>query len=140
MKMRQLPWTVLRIVTGVCALFVSLHGVWNLYGLDFRIDTVVSTLYCVLPLLSFFVFLFAKPLKTQVLMHGIIAVGYLAVYAMLNWRTCSAFGYCDSVGATVFLTLRTKPVLAAFLVLVLSLVGLFVKTGPAAKSQSRVAQ
>jgi hypothetical protein len=140
MKMRQLPWLALRIVTGVCALFVSLHGVWNLYGLDFRIDTVISTLYCLLPFLSFFVFLFAKPPRMQVLMHAMIAVGYLAAYSMLNWRTCSVFGYCVSVGATIFLTLRTKAVLAAFAVLVLSAVGLLFDTGPAAKSKSGVAK
>lgn len=138
--MRKLPWIALRAVTGVCALYVSLHGLWNLYGLDFRIDTVVSTLYCLLPFLSLFIFLFAKPLRTQVLMHAIIAVGYLAAYSMLNWRTCSTFGYCDGAGATILMTLRTKPVLAAFLVLVLSAVGLLFNTGTAAKSRSRVAK
>lgn len=132
--MRELPWTALRTVTGACALFVSLRGVWNIRGLDFRIDTVVSVLYCLLPFLSFFVFFFAKPPRTQVLMHTIIAAGYLATYAILNWRTCSAFGYCDGVGSTIFLTLMTKPVLAAFAVLVLSSVGLFLNTGSTAKS------
>jgi hypothetical protein len=125
MTFRELPWIGLRIATGVCALFVSLHGVWNLYGLDFRIDTLISVLYCLLPFLSFFVFLFIKKPKLEVVVHFLIAVGYLATYSFLNWRTCTGFGDCTTMGETVRITFQTKPVLAAFVVLVLTAGTLF---------------
>src|SRR5579863_2656018 len=120
MTSRELPWIGLRTATGVCALFVSLHGIWNLYGLDLRIDTLISVLYCLLPFLSFFVFLFMKRLELEVVAHVLIAAGYLASYAFLNWRTCSGFGYCTTVEATIQVTLLTKSVLAAVAVVFLS--------------------
>lgn len=134
MTLRNILWIALRTAAGVCALFVSLHGVWNLYGLDFRIDTIVSALYCLLPFLSFFIFLFARKPQRELILQVIIVFGYLMVYSMLNWRTCSGFGDCISVPSTVFETLQTKAVLAAFAVLVLSAVGLFFDAAPAAKS------
>src|ERR1700735_916776 len=108
MTLRNILWIALRTAAGVCALFVSLHGLWNLYGLDFRIDTIASVLYCLLPFLSFFIFLFVKTSRFEIALHAAIALAYLAVYSMLNWRTCSAFGYCDTVASTIFTTLRTK--------------------------------
>jgi hypothetical protein len=37
-----------------------------------------------------------------------LAMAYLVVYSMLNWRTCAAFGYCGSVASTVLETLMTR--------------------------------
>ena len=112
----------LRIATGICALYVTLQGVLNLYGLDFRIDTLVSVLYCLLPFCSFFVFSLVRRPNIALTVHTIVAVGYLAEFSMLNWRTCTAYGYCDTQLSTVLMTLRTKPVLAAFAVIVLSVI------------------
>lgn len=137
MTLRELPWIALRTAAGVCALFVSIHGLWNIYGLDFRIDTLISVLYCLLPFLSFFVFLFVKIPRLEVSLHTFIAVGYLAAYAFLNWRTCAAFGYCTTVAATIGTTLTTRPMLAAFAVVLLSALTLLVDARESAKTASR---
>lgn len=139
MTQRELPWIVLRSAGGGCALLVSIHGLWNIYGLDFRIDTLSSILYCLLPFLSFFVFLFVKPAKLEISLHALIAVGYLAVYSFLNWRTCTAFGYCSTVTATVSTTLMTSSVVAALVVLILSATSRFLGCRQAAKPASRPA-
>ena len=137
MKLREVFWIALRTAAGVCALFVSIHGLWNVYGLDFRIDTLISALYCLFPFLSFFVFLFVKAPKLEVSLHAFIAVGYLASYAFLNWRTCSAFGDCTTVAATIGTTVATKPMLAAFAVVLLSAATLVLDTRESAKRASR---
>jgi hypothetical protein len=140
LKRTEWPWIALRTLTGVCALFLSVHGLWNLYGLDLRIDTLVSVLYCLLPFLSFFVFLFVKTARVEVAMHALIALGYATVYSILNWRTCSGFGDCISVGSTIAATVRTKSVLAALAVVILSGVGVFFDVDPTARSRSGSAE
>ncbi len=120
MKLREILWIALRTGAGVCALFVTLHGLWGAYGIEFRTDTVISALYCVLPFSSFFIFLFAKAPKLEASLHTIVAVGYLTTYSILNWRSCAELGYCSTVASTVLTTFRTKPVLAAFAVILLS--------------------
>ncbi|HEY6487521.1 MAG: hypothetical protein WCC26_02290 [Terracidiphilus sp.] len=114
MNLLGMSWVGLRVAVGVCSAFVTLHGLYGVYGLDFRRDTLVSVLYCLLPFLSFFVFLFIKAPKLETSLFALIAGGYLAAYSMLDWRTCDALGYCTSVTATVFKTLCTKAVLASF--------------------------
>jgi hypothetical protein len=126
MKMNEALWVGLRTASGVCSLFVSLHGIYQIYGLDFRVDTLVSTIYVVLPLASFFNFLFVKVPKLEVSLHAIVAIGYLSTFSILNWRTCAELGYCGSIASTVFATLKIKPVLAAFGVIVFSFAASFV--------------
>jgi hypothetical protein len=126
MKMNEALWVGLRTASGVCSLFVSLHGIYQIYGLDFRVDTLVSTIYVVLPLASFFIFLFVKVPKLEVSLHAIVAIGYLSTFSILNWRTCAELGYCGSIASTVFATLKIKPVLAAFGVIVFSFAASFV--------------
>ncbi len=137
MTLRELPWIALRTAAGVCALFVSIHGLWNVYGLDFRIDTLISVLHCLLPFLSFFVFLFVKRPKLEVSLHAFIAVGYLGAYAFLNWRACAAFGYCTTVAATIGTTLTTRPMLASFAVVLLSAATLLLDARESAKRALR---
>jgi hypothetical protein len=126
MKMRELLWIVLRTAAGICSLFVSIRGFGGVYGIDFRVDTLVSTIYVVLPVASFFIFLFVKAAKLEATLHTIVAVGYLTTFSMLNWRTCAELGYCGSIASTVFATLKIKPVLAAFGVIVFSVAASFV--------------
>jgi hypothetical protein len=137
MTSHELPWIATRTAAGVCALFVSIHGLWNIYGLDFRIDTLISALYCLLPFLSFFVFLFVKILRIEVCLHALVAVGYLATFSFLNWRTCSAIGYCTTIAVTIAATVATKPMLAAFAVVLLSVATLLLDTRESAKHASR---
>jgi hypothetical protein len=126
MKMNEALWVGLRTASGVCSLFVSLHGIYQIYGLDFRVDTLVSTTYVVLPIASFFIFLFVKAPKRELSLHAIVAIGYLSTFSILNWRTCAELGYCGSIASTVFATLKIKPVLAAFGVIVFSFAASFV--------------
>ncbi|MGA2730442.1 MAG: hypothetical protein ABSE96_21730 [Terracidiphilus sp.] len=126
MKIRELLWIGLRTAAGVCSLFVSIRGVGGAYGIDFRVDTLVSTIYVVFPVASFFIFLFVKAQKLELILHAIVAIGYLGTFSILNWRTCAELGYCGSVASTVFETLKIKPVLAAFGVIVFSFAASFV--------------
>jgi hypothetical protein len=122
MKPREILWIALRTATGVCALFVTLHGLLGAYGIEFRTDTLISAIYCAFPFASFFVFLFIKAPKPELALHILIATGYWSAFSFLNWRTCAELGYCGTVASTVLMTLRTKPVLAAFAVLFFSIV------------------
>jgi hypothetical protein len=126
MKMRELPWLGLRTVAGLCSLFVSIRGFGGAYGIDFRVDTLVSTIYVVLPVASFFIFLFVKAQKLELILHAIVAIGYLSTFSILNWRTCAELGYCESIASTVSATLKIKPVLAAFGVIFFSFAASFV--------------
>ncbi|MGA7107089.1 MAG: hypothetical protein WBY75_05065, partial [Terracidiphilus sp.] len=101
-----------------------------IYGLDFRRDTMVSTLYCIFPILSFFIFLFVKAPKLELSLHLVIAIGYLTTFSMLNWRTCAEMGYCSSVASTVLETISTKPMLAAFAVVLCALLAILVGSRP----------
>lgn len=123
MARREFTWITLRVLTGVCAAFVTIRGAMGVYGMEFRQDTVMSVLYCALPFLSFFVFLFARRARLEFALHTLIAVGYLCSFVFLNWRTCMSFGYCTTLFATVWTTLMARPVLAAFAVVLLSAAG-----------------
>jgi hypothetical protein len=113
----------LEAAVGLCCAFVTLHGLWGVYGLDFRRDTLISVLYCLLPFASFFVFLWIKEPRPKILSHAAIAIGYLTTFSLLSWRTCDSVGYCVSVASTVWEVFRTKSVLAAFGALVLTGIG-----------------
>jgi len=120
MSLREITWIALRTATGLCSAIVTLYGLYGAYGLDFRRDTFVSALYVLLPFLSFFVFLFARALRSELWLHALVACGFLTAYSILNWRSCNWLGDCTTVSATVLETLMTKRVLAAFGVFILS--------------------
>jgi hypothetical protein len=120
MTIRRLIWIALRAAAGICAAFVTIRGALGVYGIDFRVDTLISVFYCSLPFLSFFVFLFAKRPRIELVLHAVIAVGYCSSFTFLNWRTCSSIGYCTTVTATLWTTLMARSVLAAFAVVFLS--------------------
>ncbi len=128
--MRDLLWISLRAAAGLCSIFVSIRGLDGMYGIDFRIDTLVSALYCAIPVASFFVFLFVKAPKLEACLHAAVAAGYLTTYSMLNWRTCAELGYCSAVASTIFETLRTKPVAAAFGVVIFCVATLLLGSRP----------
>jgi hypothetical protein len=108
MKIREFGGLALTAMAAVLSAFVSLSGVYSVYGLDFRQDMVLSVLYCLLPFLCFPVFILVRPARRSAAVITVFAVAYLVVYSMLNWRTCAAIGYCGSVASTVLETLKTR--------------------------------
>lgn len=96
---------------------VSVYGLLAFWSADFRSDTVVMGLYCILPVLSFPVSILSyRSLRWAVVLHCFLAFGYLAVYSMLEWRTCAELGYCQGVPATVLATTASWRVRGLFLV------------------------
>ncbi len=113
-------------VGGISSAVVTLYGMYSVYAVDFRQDRVLTILFCLLPFLSFPVFMLVRPAGRSIALQSLIAPAYLAVYSMLNWRTCAELGYCGSVISTVMETLRTPQVLACFAAALFSLAALLV--------------
>lgn len=116
-------------LTSLCRRFarllsfaVSVYGLLPFLSADFRSDAVVMSLYCILPVLSFPVTLVSfQSMRLSVMLHWLLAFGYLAVYSMLDWRTCAQLGYCQGVMATVLVTTTSWRVRGLFLVAILNL-------------------
>lgn len=124
MNLKEILWTATRAFTGILCMMVSFRGVLSVYGMDFRINPIISTIYCTLPTLSILVFALMKRPRAEFLAHLAIAVGYLASFSFLNWRTCAELGYCSTVAATVWETFRIRPVLYAWGVVLLALLAI----------------
>ena len=119
MTIRGIIWTILLALAGILSAGVTLIGIRRSFGVDLRQDTLLSLLYCGLPVLCFPVFL--KPSRRAAVLLSLMALTYLGAYSALNWRTCSELGYCQSLLATIFQTLSTNIVLAFFGVVILTL-------------------
>jgi len=125
----------LSLATSTCQWFarvlsfaVSFFGLFSFLSADFRRDVVPMSLYCVLPVLSFPVTLLSfRSLRGSVALHLIVALGYLAAYSILDWRTCSELGYCHGVASTVLDTMTAQLVQALFAVAALNLALLILK-------------
>ena len=80
MKARFAVSLLCRCVAGAGSLLVSAYGAYAYAGADFQRDTLEMVLFCVLPALSFPVFLISlKSLRWSVTVHWILAAGYLAI-------------------------------------------------------------
>jgi len=126
MTIRGIIWAVLLCVAGIISAGVSILGVWSVLAVDLKQDTVLSCVYCVLPILCLPVFILVRPQNRSALLLSLMALTYLGTYSILNWRTCSELGYCESVMTTVMQTLNTNSVLGFFAVVILSLIALLV--------------
>jgi len=126
MTIRGIIWAVLLCVAGILSAGVSILGVWSVLAVDLKQDTVLSCVYCVLPILCLPVFILVRPQNRSALLLSLMALTYLGTYSILNWRTCSELGYCESVMTTVMQTLNTSSVLGFFAVVILSLIALLV--------------
>jgi hypothetical protein len=122
MKIRGIAWALLLVLAGVLSAGVSLYGLYTAIRIDFRQDTLLSLIYCALPILCFPVFLLVRPRSRSAVLLSLMAITYLGAYSTLNWRTCSELGYCDDIIATVMQTLSTNVVLAFFAVVILTLI------------------
>jgi hypothetical protein len=119
--LRKVASFLLRALTGIGSLLLSMHGLYAYSGLNLRLDSVPASLYCFLPLLSFPAWLLGVwRLRSSVVTQWAFAVVYLAAYSFLNWRTCSELGYCQGVSATLWLTLTTRYAEAMFAVALLN--------------------
>jgi len=112
--MRRIIRIGFSVVGGLLGCRLALYGLAAVGGIDFHQNTVLSVLYCTLPLLSLPLILFAFAVRRLLPLQVLLALAYVTVYSALNWRTCAELGYCGSVAATVLLTLRTHSVLAYF--------------------------
>ena len=123
------------------SLGVSLYGLLSYAWIDFRSDTAVMILYFILPVLSFPVTLVSfKSVRASVALHWALALGYLAVYSLLDWRTCAELGYCQGVAQVVLVTFISRRILAVFAVAVLNQVFLWLQGNlqPALDESKRV--
>jgi len=136
MKIREFGGLALTAMAGVLGAFVTVSGLYSIYGLDFRRDAVLSALYCVLPILCFPVFILVRPARRSAAVISVFAVVYLAVYSMLNWRTCASFGYCESVASTMMQTLKTRTASSYFDVALFSVAAVLVD-GQAKRAKSK---
>jgi hypothetical protein len=129
MKTRTVISVLCRSIAAVGSLLVSAYGAYCFDGADFRRDALAMSLFCILPALSFPVFLFSFwSLRWSVATHWILAAGYLAVYSLLDWRTCSELGTCHSLLQVVLLTLTAGPVEAPFAVAAFNLAALLLRS------------
>jgi hypothetical protein len=126
MTIRGIICAVLLSLAAILSAGVSLYGVASAIAVDIRQDTVISCLYCGLPLLCFPVFLLVRPRNRSTFLLSLMALTYLGAYSALNFRTCSELGYCVGFAATVMQTLSTNMVLAFFGVVILSLLLLLI--------------
>ena len=126
MTIRGIIWAVLLCIAAIISIGVSIQGVWSIFSVDLKQDTVLSCVYCVLPVLCFPVLLLVRPQGRSAIILSLMAITYLGAYSVLNWRTCSELGYCESVMATVMQTLSTNTVLGFFAVVILSLIAMLV--------------
>jgi hypothetical protein len=128
MKIRTVTLSLCRSVAGLLSLFVTAYGAISFEFANLRQDTLAMSLFCALPLLSFPMFLLSfRSLRWSVRMHWILAAGYLAVYSVLDWRTCSERGYCQGVIRTVLQTLTAGATQAVFAVAVFNLAALLLQ-------------
>ncbi|WP_109484735.1 hypothetical protein [Occallatibacter savannae] len=126
MTVRGIIWSVLLAVSAVISAGVSLYGVWSAMSIDLRQDTALSVVYCAMPILCLPVLLILRPLSRSTFVLSLMALTFVGAYSVLNWRTCSELGYCESVIATVMQTINADATLAYFAVVILNLVALLV--------------
>ena len=127
MTIRGTVWLFLMTAAGVLSAGVTLYGIYLATVVDFRANTVQISLYCLLPILCFPVFLLVRPARRSAALLAVMAVAYLVVYSALDRRSCSELGYCGSIASTVLDTFRTYSVLAYFGAAVLSFMGVRVE-------------
>ena len=63
MTIRGIIWALLLAVSAVISAGVSIPGVWSMMSIDFRQDTALSVVYCVMPILCFPVLVLLRPLS-----------------------------------------------------------------------------
>ena len=120
MMARIIARGALSVVGLLLSCLLTLMGIFAATRIDFRQNTVLSILYCALPVLSLLIYLLAFVFRKLALLQVILALAFLSVYSALNWRACSELGTCTNILAVVLMTLKTPRVLAYFGVAIFS--------------------
>jgi len=120
--MRSWLIRVLNLSAAGTSAFLTIWGLYSAASIDLRQNPLLSFLYCAFPILAFPLFVGVRKARIPAWSMATMACAYLMVYSMMNWRTCSAQGFCGSIVETVLLTLNTPPMLA-FVVAALSIQG-----------------
>jgi len=111
---------MVRTVVGMGCFSLTGYGAYMILASGLELNGFLPVAFCVVPMASLPLFLYGRrhPRRATPL-HWVLAAAYLAVYALLDWRTCSERQICGSALATVLDALTTLPVGAAFLVALL---------------------
>ena len=87
-------------------------GLYSALVTDARFNPVLSTLYYILPIASFPVFLFGLRWRKAAILQAILVIAYLVVCALLTWRQCSSLGSCTSAVTVIVVNIESKLMLA----------------------------
>jgi hypothetical protein len=112
MKERRLIRFGLNGIAGFLSFAVLGFGLYSAWGIDVRFNPVPSTLYYVLPIASFPVFLVGFVWRRAAIVQVILSLAYVPVCAILSWRQCASLGYCAGIGSVIVLNIESKQVLA----------------------------
>jgi hypothetical protein len=112
--MRRWLRLLLNVIAGLLSFMVMGWGLYSAMSVDFRPNPVQMILYCGLAILCFPLFVVVRLLRKRAWWIGVAACAFLAFYSVLNWRSCLAMETCGSVAGTVWMTLKTHPVLEYF--------------------------
>ena len=117
MRVFPLMRSICQRIARLVSFGVTLLALLSLVFTGFREDTLLMGLFYVLPILSFPVTLLSfRWLRLCAALQWALALGYLADYSVLEWRTCSELGYCRGMTNTVLQTLTAWRVEALFVV------------------------
>lgn len=131
MRVRSLAALICQRIARLLSFAVSVLGLLSLAWTDLRPDTVVVDLFFILPVLSFPVTLLSfRWLRWSAALQWVLALGYLATYSLLDWRTCAELGYCEGVLPVVLTTLTSWQVQILFAVAIVNLPLLWLNRKP----------
>jgi hypothetical protein len=104
--------TIIRVglnwIAGFLSFAVLGYGLYSVLSVDLRFNPVLSTLYSVLPLASFPVFLVGFLWRRAAIVQAVLILAYLPVCTVLSLRMCSSLGYCAGISAAVFVNLESR--------------------------------
>jgi hypothetical protein len=108
-----MTWAALMVAGCIISAGITLQGIYISMRVDLRQDTVLTTMYCLMPILCFPAFLLLRRAH-RVALLAVFAFVFWGALSALSWRTCSELGYCGSIASTALLALTTPLVLVLF--------------------------
>ena len=127
----------LTVLAGILSCLLMLMGMFAATRIDFRFGTVLSGLYCALPILSFPSYLLTLTFRRLAPIQVVLAAAFVPVYYALIWRTCSELGTCGNALAVILITLETPRVLAYCGVAICSFAALVLDNRAALRGSSK---